>query len=237
MRYRNLICLLALGLIGAPAVADNPPAVPFVQVSGHGEVRVAPDRLEIALAVTRTDTELATARADVERRAGKVLAAAKKLGMAPRDVDAHAIRIEPEYTWQNNQRKYVGERVTRDITLTLRDVSRYPALLDALVGAGVNSVTSVTPSRSDVPVLRRQALAAAMQDARARAGTLADSAQVTLGSVFSISETPGYNAPPGPQPLMMRATGTRSATPADYEPGLITISEDVAVTYLLDLKH
>ncbi|HEX5340403.1 MAG TPA: SIMPL domain-containing protein [Gammaproteobacteria bacterium] len=237
MRYQHLLCAIALFTGSVPAIAVALPTVPHVQVSGHAELKVVPDMLTIAFTITHTDPKLALARADVEQRSSAVIALAKRLDIAARDIEAQAIRIAPEYVWQNNKREYRGQRVTRTFGLTVHKLDRYPALLDGLVKAGVSSVDSVTPARSDLPALRRQALAAAMQDAHARAQTLANSADVTLGAVFSISENAGYSAPPGPRPLMMSAARTETPASADYEPGVIGISEDVSVVYLLEATH
>lgn len=236
MKFRHLLYGVALLVCSLPIFADALPTVPYVQVSGHGEVKVPPDMLDIALSVTRTDLKLSVARANVEKRSSAVITLAKNIGMAAPDIQAQSIRIAPEYTWQDNKRKFAGERVTRTFNLTLRKLDRYAALLDGLVKIGVSSVDTVTPSRSDLPALRTRALASAMQDAHTRAQTLANSAGVVLGTVFSISENSGYTAPPGPRPLMMGAVRSETAAPADYEPGVIAISEDVNVVYLLDRK-
>lgn len=235
MRYRAALIAIALCLVVPIATADGLPSMPYIQVSGHGEVKVVPDMLSITLTVTRSDLKLATARADVERRADAVIALAKRLGIAARDIQAQAIYIAPEYNWQDNKREYLGQRVTRTFVLTLRDLDQYPALVDGLVKAGVSSVDSVTPTRSDMPALRARALAAALQDANARAQALAGSAGATVGRVFSIRENGGDIE--GPRPMMLGAMRNAAQSPATYEPGLVTVSEDVNVVYLLGVPH
>lgn len=236
MKFRAALCGIVSLLILTSAGADGLPSVPYVQVTGHGEVKVAPDMLNIALTVTQVDAKLAVARADVEKRSDAVIALAKRLGIARSDIQAQAIHVAPEYNWQDNKRVYAGERVTRTFDLALRDLNRYPALLDGLVKAGISSVDSVTASRSDMAALRARALTAAMQDAAARGETLARSAHTELGQVFSISEMGGYS--PGPRPMMVSA-GVRdaAATTASYEPGLVSVSADVSVVYLLGGSH
>lgn len=236
MKHWAALCGIASLLIASPAIADGLPVVPYLQVAGHGEVQVAPDMLNIALTVTRVDPRLAVARDDVEKRSDAVIALAKRLGIAKPDIQAQAIYIAPEYNWQDNKREYAGQRVTRTFNLTLRDLNRYPALVDGLVKSGISSVDSVTASRSDMPALHARALAAAMQDAHARGEVLAGSAHAELGKVFSISERAGNF--PGPRPMMASA-GVRGAAAmsASYEPGLIDVSADVSVVYLLGLSH
>lgn len=235
MKYPALFPGIVLVFAAPLAIADGLPSVPYVQVSGHGDVRVAPDMLDIAFTVTRSDPKLSTARADVEQRSDAVIALAKQLGIASRDIQAQAIYIAPEYNWQDNKREYLGQRVTRTFDFTLRDLGRYPALIDGLVKAGVSSLDSVIPSRSDMPALRARALAAAMQDAHTRAQTLAASAGTALGAVFSISEN--SDAVTGPRPMMLSAARSSMQAPASYEPGLVDIGVDVSVVYLLGASH
>ncbi|MGH8372219.1 MAG: SIMPL domain-containing protein [Gammaproteobacteria bacterium] len=232
MKYRAGITGIVMALVMPLTYADGLPSVPYIQVSGHGDVKVVPDMLNIALTVTRTDPKLAIARADVEQHSDAVIALAKRLGIAARDIQAQAIFIAPEYNWQDNKREYIGQRVTRTFNLTLHDLDRYPALVDGLVKAGVSSVDSITPSRSDMPALQARALAAAMQDAHVHAQTLAKSAGAELGAVFSITESD--TSSPGPRPMMMSAARSGAAT---YEPGVIDVGEDVSVVYLLGVSH
>lgn len=231
MRRRATAAIAALLLLPLQALTDGLPSAPCIQVSGHGEISVTPDMLYIGFTVTRTDPELDVARKDVEQRSDKVFALARRLEIAARDIQAQAIYVAPEYTWRNNSREFVGQRVTRTFRITLRNLKQYPALIDGLVKAGVSSLDSVTPSRSDMPTLRTRALSAAMDDARARAEALAKSAQVKLGPVYRISDT--GNAASGPRPMLLGAARTAAPESAAYEPGQIDISADVEVVYLL----
>jgi uncharacterized protein YggE len=207
------------------------PSAPYIQVSGHGELSVTPDMLYIGFTVTRTDPELEVARRDVEQRSDKVFAIAKRLEIPVRDIQAQAIYVAPEYTWRNNSREFVGQRVTRTFRITLRNLKQYPALIDGLVKAGISSMDSVTPSRSDLSALRTRALSAAMDDAHARAEALAKSAQINLGPVYRISDTGGVAS--GPRPMMLGAARAAAPESATYEPGQIEISADVDVVYLV----
>ncbi|HET7650303.1 MAG TPA: SIMPL domain-containing protein [Gammaproteobacteria bacterium] len=231
MRRRIPFAIAALLFVPLQTLAGGLPSAPYIQVSGHGEISVAPDMLYVGFTVTRTDPVLSVARTDVEQRSDKVFALAKRLEIAARDIQAEALYVAPEYTWRNNSREFVGQRVTRTFRITLRNLKQYPALIDGLVNAGISSMDSVTPSRSDLPALQTRALSAAMDDARARAEALATSAQVKLGAVYRISDT-GRSAS-GPRPMMLGAARTAAQESATYEPGQIEISADVEVVYLL----
>lgn len=227
---KRLTLALVLSVLPLVVFADALPAAPYVQVSGHGSLTVVPDMAHITVTVAKTDKDLRLVRNDVERRASVVIAAARKLGVAERDINAANISIQPGYRWQNSSRVFTGQHVSRRIEITLRSLKHYAGLIDALVKAGV-STFSTTLDRSDLPGLRRKALVKAMRDAHARAVALTQAAGTGLGAVYSISENDVFHRP---QPLMMTAKAAPAGrVNAEYEPGSMKIDANVNVVYLL----
>lgn len=222
-------------LLSSAAFADGLPTGPYIQVSGHGEQHVVPDMLNVSLAIEKTSMDAAAARADVETRAGKVLALLRKLGVADKDIRAPAVTVEPQYEWRSGpggdgKQVLVGQHVVRGISLTLRDISRYSALADGLFAAGVTRLDGVIPDTSQRALLQQQALAAAVADAHDRAAALARGAGVTLGPVFSIAE---QGEERGPRPMMMAAVSQAGASQPEYLSGEIDIGAEVQVYYLI----
>lgn len=238
MSKSTLILSLLFPILLSPlaASADGLPTGPYIEVSGHGEVHVAPDMLKVSMTLEKTSMDAKVARADVEARAAKVLALARKLGLADKDIDAPAVTVEPQYEWHNGsngdgKQVLVGQHVTRSIMLTLRDVSRYGDLVDGLFAAGVTRLDGVAPDTSARDKLQQQALGLAVNAARAKAQALASAAGVDLGAVYRISEE-GESR--GPRPMMMAAMPRASADAApEYLNGDIEIDADVQVYYLM----
>ena len=229
------LAVLLLSLSSA-AFADGLPTGPYIQVSGHGEEHVAPDMLQVSLTLEKTSMDAVAARADVEARAAKVLALARKLGIADKDIMAPAVTVQPQYEWRSGpggdgKQVLMGQHVVRRVTLTLRDIARYGDLADGLFAAGVTRLDGVMPDTSRRAALEQQALAAAVADAHNRAEALARGAGVGLGPVFSLAEQGGVR---GPRPIMMAAM-SREAGPAQPEflSGEIEIDADVQAYYLI----
>jgi uncharacterized protein YggE len=230
--------LLASLLSLAPlAAADGLPSSPYIQVSGHSEFQVMPDMAYISLTLEKTAPAAKDARDDVEARAAKVIALARRLGIADKDIDAPSVRVYPEYAWvtggasSKRERKLTGQHVTRAITLTLRDLAHYGELVDGLFDAGVTDLGDVVMDRSDRDTLQQKARGLAVADARNRASGLAQSAGVNLGAVYSIAEQGGGFAPRPMAAMAVEATSGRSAP--EYLSGRIEISADVSVLYLI----
>ena len=229
--------LLLLCLLPCVALADGLPRDPYIQVNGHGELHVAPDMAVVSLTLEKTDLDAKVARADVEARSAKVIALARKLGLADKDIQAPAISVYPQYEWVQNstgnggKQVLKGQHVSRAVTLTLHDLGRYGDLVDGLFAAGVTTLGGVAFDRSDRKALQEQARALAVADAHDKAAGLAKSAGVTLGAVFSIVEQGGSV---GPRPMFAAAMASKSAEAApEYLSGEIELDADVQMYYLI----
>lgn len=233
------LILFLVAFIPVAVLADGLPQAPYIHVTGHGEVHAVPDILRVSLTLEKTSLDAKAARADVEERAAKVLAVAAKLGIADKDIAAPSVTVYPDYQWQQSsisssgQGKQVltGYHVTRAISLTLRDVSRYGELADGLFAAGVTRLDSVDPDSSKRQELQRQAMTAAVADARNKAETLADAADVPLGGLYSLMDV---SADRGPHPVAMITAARMSPEPnPQFLNGEIEIDADVDVYYLI----
>jgi uncharacterized protein len=228
-----------IGLAPLAGVADGLPGSPYIQVNGHAELEVAPDMAYVSLTLEKTDLDAKAARADVEGRTAKVIALARKLGIADKDIDAPSVSVVSQYGWVPDNSaalkrvyKLTGHHVTRGVTLTLRDLSRYGELVDGLFDAGVTDLGNVVMDRSDRAELQQKARGLAVADAHDKAAGLAQSAGVTLGPVYSIND---QSAAYGPRPMMMaRAEGASADSAApEYLSGKMQIGADATVYYLI----
>ncbi|MHB8424827.1 MAG: SIMPL domain-containing protein [Gammaproteobacteria bacterium] len=230
---RARLFVIALLLMPAAAWAGALPSAAFIQVSGHGSLRVPPDLLHISLTLEQTNRDLSAAKRAVNARAREVIALAHRLGIADRDINAAAIYISPQYDWQNNKQRYLGEHVTRSVQLTLRDLQNYPQLVNGLVRIGVTTLGAVQPGRSDMQSLMAKTLARAVRDAHARAAAIAAGAGVSLGRVYSITDNSAVSQP---RPLIMAAGAASSGGP-EYEAGSIAITAEITAVYLIGEAH
>src|SRR5207253_2031918 len=97
--------------------------------------------------------------------------------------------------------------------------------IDAAVGAGANQVSGPNLLAADQSAAYREALGAAVADARAKAQALAAAPGLTLGRVTAVSES---GATPVPLDLQ---TGSAKAPGTPVEPGTQEIDASVTVTY------
>ena len=214
-----LACTLAV-----PAWAADPHTM---AMTGHGEVRGAPDMAQVTAGVTATAPTAAQALAANSNRMKGVFAALAKLGVPEKNIQTTNFFVSPQYTNGDNNtpRRLTGYQVNNDVTVRLEDVGKLGGALDALVAAGANQINGVSFSiQNDAPLLEK-ARTQAIADARMRAETYAKAAGVTLGPILSISEG-GGEAPPRPMYRMAAmAAETRVA------PGEQSVAADVSVVW------
>src|SRR5690242_9125199 len=149
MRVTSLVLALLMPVFAA---GDGLPNSPYIQVSGHGDLQVAPDMAYVSLSLEKTALDAKAAREDVEARAARVIALARKLKIADKDIDAPSVTAYPEYQWvvekgamgdSRRVQKLTGYHVSRGITLTLRDLDHYGELVDGLFDAGITDLGNV----------------------------------------------------------------------------------------------
>ena len=175
----------------------------WICVSGQGEATVAPDLAIASFTVSGDAKALAPARDDVNRRTSAVLARLDELGIAPGDINAPDVSIQPQYDYRRAQR-LTGYRVARSVSVTVRDLDRLGEVLDGVVAAGANEVHGTQMSAADPSAAEHRALATAVSAARAKAEAVAIAAGVRLGGVTRVEEESGFPEPPMPKLAMGR---------------------------------
>lgn len=229
---RNVLitALCAAGLAAASAALAAAPCTPHsVSVNGSGEVKAAPGIYVFHLGISHRGTDVRAANADVDRSAASVVAAARRAGLAKADIQSTSVSVNPVYNSQAKPNEPQVYEVTRNITLTLRDPARYADLVEALIRAGVNRISSIEAKSADPQALADQALAAAVVNAKHKAALIAQNLGVKLGPAISLNEN-GQ----GPRPLVMGAMQARSVESGGYEPGMITTQAQISASFELE---
>ena len=197
------------------------PAGDSVTVTGTGTVEAVPDRAEVSAGVeTRAPTAKAALAANGTAMQ-KVIAALRANGGT--DVTTQTVSLSTAFDQNGQPNGFVASNVASART----SLDGAGALIDAAVAAGANTIYGPSLSRSDADALYRQALAKAVDDAKARAGILAKAAGRGLGRVTAIVE--GGSAP---VPVAARASAAQDSTPVVSGPQETTAQ--VSVTYELE---
>lgn len=234
MSLRNAWLAAALAVALAPyavVAADDRPRT--VSITGSGEVTAEPDLARVTLGVEARKPTMAEARTEVARTVDRVLTLTRDLRIDPKLVNATRVQVQPEYSWNEKDRKRVllGYVVSRQVQVELRDLEQLGPLLERAVDAGVNQVNDPVLDSSQRKSLERQAMAKAVEDARLNAEVLASAAGAKLGPVRTLNGS--ASAPP--MPVYRRAAvAMADAAPmaeASYEPGEMKFGAIVNAEY------
>ena len=233
-----LATVLSAAFISLPAFAADEARPRTVSVSGTGEVAAEPDLAQVTLGVEARKPALADARSEVSATVERVLTLCKTLGIDPKRVNATRVQIQPEYSWNEKDRKRVllGYLVSRQVQVEVRDLELLGTLLERAVDAGVNQVNDPVLDSSRRKDLEREALVKAVEDARLNADTLARAAGVSLGPVRTLNGA--TSAPPVPMYRRQVAMADAAMAPeASYQTGEIKFSASVNAEYDLLVKQ
>jgi hypothetical protein len=224
---RPALALAALLLAAAPAFAADQP--PTLTANGAASVSAVPDMAIVTLGVV---SEAKSARAALDSNNADMSAVINTVtdaGIADKDVATSQFAIAPVYApppkdGSDAPAKIIGYRVSNEVRVTIRDLAASGAVLDKVVSAGANRVTGISFDIAERDALEKQALAAAIKDARAKAALMADAAGVTLARIVSINA--GSNGLPRP-----RAMATFAAKSVPVMPGETEISANATIVW------
>jgi uncharacterized protein YggE len=239
MRNKTLIgsaivlLALALGACSPTIVANPAPPLRSMTVNGTGQVFLTPDIAYIYIGVhTEMDTA-AEAVAANNAETQKVAGALKDAG-----VDTKDIRTTNFSIWPNQQYSPDGQptstryAVDNSVFVTVRDLENLGDLLDSAVAAGANSINSVQFDVADKTEALKQARDQAVEDAKAQAQELADTAGLKLGEIQSVGF---YDATPVPYLDTYGkgggGAGVAEAAAVPIQPGQLTLTVTVNMTY------
>ena len=236
---------LALGMLGAvlagpllsarPALAIDPTGANehTIAVSGTGRIVLSPDTADLRLGVSATAKTVKAARSLAATSMTAVIASLKNLGIADKDIQTTTLSLQPvyDYSLNTNPPRLTGYQLSNAIAVTVRDLDKLGDAIDNALAAGATSLDGVSFRVADQTAAEQQARQAAMDQAKAKANTLADAAGVSISGVASISET----VAPVPYPVYYgyAAGAPEKDVQTPVQPGSTEVIVTVSVVYLI----
>ncbi len=236
-RVAGLIFVVALvGVVGCTPVGSIGTVQSIQQegiwVSGTGEVAAAPDIVHIRLGIEAQQETVARAQSDAASAMQRVMAALLSGGVADEDVQTQSFSIRQVKRWDRDLEEeiVVGYRVSNDLLVKVREVSRVAVLIDAVVVAGGDfiRIDGISFTVDDPTPFLVEARQEAIADAAAKGEQLAELAGVRLGRATFISESSG-GLPPVAVLAEMAVMSAAVSTP--ISPGEVEIRVTVQVIY------
>jgi uncharacterized protein YggE len=196
-------------VVAAPAAVPQSTSTftPGVFTSGDAIVSKKPDIAFVSVGVESLKPTASGAQGDLASKAAKLIARAKSLGIADKDISTSGYSVNPNYV--SSTATIDGYRASEQIQLKWHNVDTVGAALDALVQQGGATQVSVGFGLANPSAAQAEARALAIADAKTRAQAMADAAGVRLGQVIRVTDLST-----GPTPISGNFDMARAAAPA-----------------------
>ncbi|MFA5346647.1 MAG: SIMPL domain-containing protein [Methanoregula sp.] len=229
------LVLVTMAVIGcAGAQTTDTANVNVIHVSGSGSVTGTPDRVQLTFSVQTENANVKTAQSDNAVRMNAVIDALVGAGIPKEQMKTTGYSIYPVYQDSTGllNPKITTYQVTNTLQVTLKDVNQTGNVIDTAVTNGINTVSSIQFMLSDeqAQMLRADALKKAVTLARADADIVAAALGVNITGTQSADISQGYT-PVVYDSYMAGAATSKSAVPTPIQPGDVTVTAQVSITY------
>ncbi|RMG92312.1 MAG: DUF541 domain-containing protein [Chloroflexi bacterium] len=204
-----------------------------ITVIGQGKASGTPDQAQVQVGVETFADTVSAATAENEATIQRIMDALEQLGIDQKDIQTTNYSLWAEQIYGDRGPEGIaGYRVNNQVNVTIRDIDKVGQVLSAVTEAGANTIYGVFFTVSDPGQLEAQAREEAMNDARARAESLAELAGVELGDVVAITEVIGQ-----PVPLMDYGMGggfaiaESAVSEPSISPGELNFQTQIQVTF------
>jgi uncharacterized protein YggE len=215
---------------GAAQAQVKTPGVTRVVVTGDSMVRSRPDTANITVAVVTQGQTALAAQAENARKTDAVVRAVKSAMGAGAEVETSGYSLQPQYTYRQNEQPLIqGYQARNGVNVTLSDLTRVGAVIDAATAAGANNVDSLSFTLREDRAARDESLAGATREALRKAQIMA---QALGGHVTRIVEVQESGTVQRPVPIytdaiQMNVAGARQNVPTPVEIGTLNVRSQV----------
>jgi uncharacterized protein YggE len=195
-----LVAVLVTAASGQDSVpSGGPPHT--ITVSSTATISTTPDEAVITFAVHTENAESTVALNENSRIMNGVIATMKTLDVAQRDMETTNINLSPQVINRGTSIESTVYRSSTSLEVKIHDFDVLGSAIQKGVAAGATSVRGVKFQVSDPVGVKKRALQAAVESARAKADALAGAAGTEVTGVVQIRE---QGSPAIPQPYLVR---------------------------------
>ncbi|MFA6423711.1 MAG: SIMPL domain-containing protein [Candidatus Magasanikbacteria bacterium] len=202
-----------------------------IMVAGYGKVSGNNDIAVTTIGYSNTDKDVAKAQLDNKKVMDQITSELKTFGIADKDLQS-SYTIYPDYNYtQDKGQQLIGYRVSNQLTIKIRDLSKIPQILGLAGKYGATEVSGLNFTIDDPENLKMDARAKALTDAKTKAQYLSEKLGVQLGSVVSFNEYEGSSDVYPMKVMSSYSTGMGGGAPESVSSGSKDVVMNVNVTF------
>ena len=234
--FTLLLAMMAAACTATPgqpgAQVDRPAG--GITVVGEGEAFGEPDEASVQIGVETFAETISEATTANENNVQSIMSVLADIGIEAADIQTsnYSVWAEQRYS-DSGPQGIAGYRVVNQVNVKIRDIDQVGAVIGAVTEAGANSIHGISFRVADPAALEAEARAAAIDNAREKAASLAELSGVELGEVISVTEVIGQpGIPYGAGYGGVRDQMVESAAPS-VSPGELSYGVQVQVTFAI----
>lgn len=211
-----------------------------ISFSGSGEVFAAPDIAMVSVTIREESAKVEEAKDKVVAKETAVLGFLEEQGIAKKDIKAESYNSYPKYDYGSpcygmycprTAPKIIGYEVSENISVKVRDLAKAGEILGGITALGVSETSGPNFSIENEDKIKAEARQMAIDEAKAKAETLAEDLGVRLVRIVSFSEDGNYPAPMYGRDMMFSAAVAEKSPTPELPAGENKITSNVTITY------
>lgn len=225
-----IIGMLILGLVAVAGCVQQEGNT--INVQGTSELTFEPDQAEVWVGISVVKLTAEDAQAEANKVINDIIDGLRYKGIDEQDIETQQLSIYEERRYENGKSTVIGWRATQTLKVKTTDLTKVGTIVDIAVDNGANQINNINFGLTEEKEqeYKRQALAEATKNAKAKAETIADSLGVKLGKIKTVSESNYYYAP-------YRYGMADVAIEKAYDEAAQVLPSDVSVTATISLVY
>ena len=229
-------------LVFAASCSSKPSPLTRVTVAGETSMKAQPDAAIVVLSVITQSPQALNAQQDNARKSDAVIQALKASAGADPEIKTSDYSLQLQYDDRYNKLpKIIGYEARNSVMVTMGDLTKVGAVIDAASRAGANSVENVSFILRDNSPARGQALAEASRQAMTKAQSIA---QAMGGKVVRVVEeqeegttrTPSEYRGVDNYDSVNLSVARRAIIPTPVQAGALNVSSRVQVVVEIEAR-
>lgn len=199
----------------------------FINVTGTAEITLPADQINITVQIKTIAQSIEESKKNNDNSLNELLSIIKAAGINTDDIQISPISLGKNYEYKTGERVQNGYFTNVDISILLKDLSKYYELTDKLSLSDNYEITSSGYAISNYEVQVKNVFEKALKAAKEKAEYMAKTMNIKLGDVLEIDENNF-----GGGPILMNSYAKEDFQQSAVT-GKVTITRSVRVKFAI----
>lgn len=174
-----------------PTLYSEEDSLKTISLTGAGVASATADQATLNLGVEVTMETAGAAITENAELMAAVIEALRFQGISDEDIKTTNYNVYAQYDWKEDGRELVGYTVSNMVQVTVKNLDNIGNVIDVAGEAGANSINGISFGLSEEKTaeLKSTALVLAMGDAQDKAELIAETLELTISGVQSVTES------------------------------------------------